>query len=124
MSHTEKIRCGPQPKPLFWLNTTNNPIIIKTHKRFKPINENKLLLGRHYLVDLLNNLHKCPGCPSGTIRNGSCIIYFNTSTLSSLWVSNTNSNNSKYRFNNLITELLDINHQNEPILQPIIIRQP
>jgi hypothetical protein len=144
ISHTGKVRCGPEPiwfknftnttnllgshgpipnpKLQFWL-INNSRTIAKIHKRQHNIRENEILKGRHYIVDIDNNLIKCNGCPLGISTNDICRLTFTSSEASSLWTTLTNSNYSKYRLNNIINETINYPQNNEHIAYQININQ-
>jgi hypothetical protein len=145
ISHTGIVRCGPEPiwfknfhnnsnltgshrsipnpNPIFWFLHTMNAII-KTHKRYRLIQENTLLKGRHYTIDPDNNLIKCPGCPLGLSLNNYCSITFLSSNASSLWTINKVSLYAKHRLCNIIEDLANSPTENETFLQSVDILQP
>jgi len=76
------------------------------------------------VTDHVNNLYKCDGCSLGSTHNDSCIIYFSSSSASSLWTSHANNSNTKFKLNNSLDELLSIQSTNNTTLQSINISQP
>jgi hypothetical protein len=103
----------------------SNATIVKVRKKSRNIRENESIKGKHFLTDSSNNLHECKGCSLGIVQDGSCIIYFSSSSASSLWTSHTNNSITKFKVNNLLEELIDIRSASYPIIQKVnIIQSP
>ena len=128
-SHTGKVRCGPEPNwfknfinpenligtsgpipnpiPLFWM-IKGNHCIVKTHKRPRSTCNNRIMKGSHYTIDQQNLLHKCNGCLEGTKIENACLISFTSREAISLWSSQVINSHTKYKLNNSLEEIIEL----------------
>jgi hypothetical protein len=113
---------GPIPNQhaLFWF-IHHQQIVVKIHKRSRPISDQEILRGKHYTLGHDKLLSKCPGCSFNNSSRPECTITFSSNSASSLWTVTINSQTSKYKLCNSINELSINSSNNESPLMSVNI---